>query len=72
MILSKFFMNQIVGGLNKHFRLDKMMNYVFEDNELDETSKNHEDRIRILESIAHTRRDFVVCEDCKRKIKENK
>ena len=72
MILSKFFMNQIIGSLTKHFRLDKMMNYVFEDNELDETSKNHEDRIRILESIAHPRRDFVVCEECKRKIKENK
>ena len=62
--------NAVAGKLAKHFRLDKVMNYVFDDNELDETSKNHEDRIRILESMAHHQRDFVVCNQCKEKIEE--
>ena len=51
MILSKFILNKLVDVLKEKFKLDKMFNYVFDDNELDETSKNHEDRIRILESI---------------------
>ncbi len=64
-------MNKIIDALVQHFRLDKIMDYVFDDNELDEISKNHEDRIRILESIAHPKRDFIVCNKCKKKVKEN-
>ena len=70
MILSKLFINKIINSLVEHFRLDKIMNYVFEDNELDEKAKNLEDRIKILESIAHPERDFVVCNECKQTIKE--
>ena len=62
--------NQIVNLLVKNFKLDKVVNYVFEDNELDDKTKNLEDRIKILESIAHPQRDFVVCDNCKNKIKE--
>ena len=70
MILSKMLINQVINLLVKNFKLDKIANYVFEDNELDKTSKNHEDRIKILESIAHPKRDFVICDNCKNKIKE--
>ena len=70
MILSKMLINQIVNLLVKNFKLDKVVNYVFEDNELDDKTKNLEDRIKILESIAHPQRDFVVCDNCKNKIKE--
>ena len=70
MILSKMLINQIVNLLVKNFKLDKIKDYVFDDNELDKTSKNHENRLRILESIAHPQRDFVVCDNCKNKIKE--
>ena len=70
MILSKMLINQIVNLLVKNFKLDKIKDYVFDDNELDKTSKNHENRLRILESIAHPQRDFVVCNNCKNKIKE--
>tara|TARA_R100000656_G_C3919639_1_gene122578 strand:+ start:182 stop:397 length:216 start_codon:yes stop_codon:yes gene_type:complete len=70
MILSKMLINQIVNLLVKNFKLDKIKDYVFDDNELDKTSKNHENRLRILESIAHPQRDFVVCNSCKNKIKE--
>ena len=56
--------------LKKQFKLDKIMNYVFDDNELDERTKNHEDRIKILENMAHPKKDFVICNECKNKIKE--
>ena len=70
MIISKFLLNAIVKHLIKHFKLDKIVNYVFNDNELDEKTKNHEDRIKILESMAHPKRDFVVCDECKKQIKQ--
>ena len=67
MILTKFVINAVATKLTKHFRLDKIMSYVFEDNELDEKVKNLEDRIKILESVAHPPKDF----ECNYKIKEN-
>ena len=70
MIISKIIINAVSGHVVKHFKLDKIMKYVFDDNELDETSKNHEDRIKILESMAHPIRNFVACDECKQKIKE--
>ena len=74
MIGSKMIINIVANKLTKHFKLDKIMSYVFDDNELDEKTKNHEDRIRILESMAHPKREFVVCNKCKKNItiKEDK
>jgi len=57
-------MNQIVGGLNKHFKLDKVFKYVFDDNELDHKTKNLNDRIRILESLAHPPQEYICCRRC--------
>lgn len=51
MILTKMVINSVASKLAKHFKLEKIMNYVFEDNELDEKTKNLEDRIIILESL---------------------
>tara|TARA_X000001388_G_scaffold24426_1_gene16954 strand:- start:606 stop:821 length:216 start_codon:yes stop_codon:yes gene_type:complete len=70
MIVSKFLLNTIAGHLIKHFKLDKVVSYVFEDNELDEKTKNLEDRIKILESMAHPERDFITCNKCKKNVKE--
>ena len=70
MILTKMVINTVANKLSKHFKLDKIMDYVFKDNELDEMTKNLEDRIKILESMAHPQRDFVVCNQCKEKIEE--
>jgi hypothetical protein len=50
--------------------MDKIMNYVFNDNELDEKVKYLEDKVELLEKMAHPERDFVECEKCKCKIKE--
>ena len=67
MILSKMFLNQIINVLTKNFKLDKIMNYVFEDNELDDKVSNLESRLKNLESLAHSPKDFK----CNYKIKEN-
>jgi nicotinic acid mononucleotide adenylyltransferase len=57
MILTKMVINTVASKLAQHFKLDKVMAYVFDDNELDEKTKNLENRIAILESI-------VSCNKC--------
>ena len=62
--------NAVVTIIKKQFKLDKLVSYVFERNELDERCDILEDKVKILESKSHPPRDFVVCEKCKQKIKE--
>ena len=47
MIIPKMLINQIAGTLTKHFKLDKIMNYVFEDNELDSKVKCLEEKVKL-------------------------
>ena len=49
--------------------LNKIMSYVFEENELDIKLEVHENRLKRLEKIAHAPRDFIVCDSCKKKVK---
>jgi len=49
MIISKMIINAVAGQLVKHFKLDKIMSYVFDDNELDKKLKQHDKRITKLE-----------------------
>ena len=58
MILSKMLINQIASYLTKHFKLDKMMNYVFDDNVLDEKVKQLEKRLDLIEQISHPPKEF--------------
>ena len=51
MIIPKMLINAVANKLVKHFKLDKIVNYVFEDNELDNKTKELENRIKIIESI---------------------
>ncbi len=51
MILTKMVINAVADKLAKHFRLDKIMSYVFDDNELDNKVKELENRIILLEEI---------------------
>tara|TARA_R100001463_G_scaffold135359_1_gene198590 strand:- start:720 stop:926 length:207 start_codon:yes stop_codon:yes gene_type:complete len=51
MIIPKLLINAVASKLVKHFKLDKIVNYVFEDNELDDKTKELENRIKIIESI---------------------
>tara|TARA_Y100001938_G_C8090724_1_gene434873 strand:+ start:738 stop:893 length:156 start_codon:yes stop_codon:yes gene_type:complete len=50
MILTKLVINAVADKLAKHFRLDKIMSYVFDDNELDDKVKELEKRIKKLEN----------------------
>ena len=57
--------------LAKQFKLDKMekiIEYVEGENELDLDVKEMKGDIRLLKSIAHPPRDFKICDDCKCKI----
>jgi len=51
MILSKMLVNQIATYLTKHFKLDKIMSYVFDKNELDTKVEELERRINIIENF---------------------
>ena len=72
MILSKMIVSQVTSYFVKHFKMDKVMNYVFNDNELDDKTRSLEDKVKLLEMMAHPKREFVICEKCKKKIKEKK
>ena len=52
MIISKFVINAIATKLTKHFKLDKIMSYVFDDNELDIKINIIESRLNLLEKMA--------------------
>ena len=43
--------NAVANALAKHFKLKKIMSYVFEDNELDKEVKKLNKRVNILEHI---------------------
>lgn len=54
MLLTKFLINAVATKLAKHFRLEKIMNYVFDDNELDKEVKSINNRIKIIEAVITT------------------
>ena len=61
---------KVVKLIAKQFKLDKILNYVENPNELDEEVDNLKERIMRLEVNSHPKRDFVLCDMCKEKIKE--
>ena len=61
---------KVVKLIAKQFKLDKILDYVENPNELDEEVDNLKERIMRLEVNSHTKRDFVLCDICKEKIKE--
>ena len=62
--------NAVIAIIQKQFKLDKLVSYVFERNELDDRCDTLEEKVKVLEEKAHAPRDFVVCEKCNQKIKE--
>tara|TARA_E500000305_G_C3918730_1_gene187032 strand:+ start:272 stop:496 length:225 start_codon:yes stop_codon:yes gene_type:complete len=52
MIIPKTLINIVANQLVKHFQLDKIMSYVFDDNELDIKVKKLEQRIVFLEKLS--------------------
>ena len=71
MIIVEKLISIAVKAVAKQFKLEKILKYVEEPNELDNKVENLNDRIAILESLAHPKRDFVKCDKCKQLIKEN-
>ena len=45
--------NAVATTLAKHFKLDKVMSYVFDDNELDKKVSKMDKRLNLLEKMAH-------------------
>ena len=70
MIVPKILINTVANQIGKHFKLDRIMSYVFDDNELDEKVKCLEDKVNLLEKLSHSPREFVTCNKCNKKIKE--
>ena len=50
--------------------LKAIMSYVFDENELDIKIEVLENRVSALEQDTHPKRDFVMCDKCKKQIKE--
>tara|TARA_R110002012_G_scaffold5047_1_gene22961 strand:- start:9785 stop:9973 length:189 start_codon:yes stop_codon:yes gene_type:complete len=51
MIIPKMLINQVASYLTKHFKLDKVMSYVFDKNELDTKVEGIEKRLSIIENF---------------------
>ena len=69
-MIEGFVIKGVIKVIQKQFKLDKVVSYVFDQNELDDRCDKLEEKVKVLEEKAHTPRDFVVCEECKNKIKE--
>ena len=70
MIGTGIIVEKAISLLAKQFKLDKVLKYVDEPNELDEDMKHLKARVDSLEKMAHPQRDFVICNQCKQQIKE--
>ena len=51
MIIPKMLINTVATQMVKHFKLDKVMSYVFDKNELDTKVEELERRIKVLENL---------------------
>jgi len=51
MIIPKLLINTVATQMAKHFKLDKIMSYVFDKNELDTKVEELEKRIKVLENL---------------------
>ena len=60
----------VIKLIAKQFKLDKVLKYVEEDNELDKKVLEMGKRIDMLEKVAHPKREFVVCNKCKKAIEQ--
>jgi len=50
-IIPKLLINSVATALTKHFKLDKIMSYVFDKNELDTKVEDLERRVLIIENF---------------------
>jgi uncharacterized protein with PIN domain len=62
--------DKAIGLIAKQFKLEKILNYVEEDNNLDIKVRELEKRLNLVEKMAHPEKEFVRCEQCKCKVEE--
>ena len=67
-MIQAIIIQKVVKLIAKQFKLDKILDYVENPNELDDDVKHLKARIDSLEKMAHPSRDFVICDDCKCKV----
>ena len=67
----------VVKLVAKQFKLDKILSYVEDPNDADQRIDELEldvftlkKNMQELDKIAHEPREFIVCNDCKKKVKE--
>lgn len=60
MIIPKILINSVATALTKHFKLDKIMSYVFDDNELDrEVKKLKKENIQMKDDIQFLKQLYI-------------
>jgi hypothetical protein len=64
----KIVLPKVIDTVLKQFKLDKVLEYVEQDNELDIKVKHLEEKIGLLEKMSHPPRDFTICDECKCKV----
>ena len=71
--------NAVIKLVAKQFKLDKVLEYVENPNDADKRIDELElngfslkQRVKVLEDVAHAPRNFIICDECKKKIKEKK
>ena len=67
-MIASMFIDSAIRALAKKFKLDKVLSYVENDNELDLSVKHIEKRLELLEKMSHPQREFVSCKICEDKI----
>ena len=59
-MIEGFVVKGVIKVIQKQFKLDKVVSYVFDQNELDDRCDKLEEKVKVLEEKAHTPTDFVV------------
>tara|TARA_R100001510_G_C7642210_1_gene199790 strand:- start:221 stop:448 length:228 start_codon:yes stop_codon:yes gene_type:complete len=67
-MLQGILINKVISMIAKQFKLDKVLSYVENDNELDCKVNSIEKRLDLIEKMAHPPREFVSCKTCEQKI----
>tara|TARA_R100000742_G_C4264914_1_gene82874 strand:- start:1014 stop:1241 length:228 start_codon:yes stop_codon:yes gene_type:complete len=67
-MLQGILINKVISMIAKQFKLDKVLSYVENDNELDYKVSSIEKRLDLIEKMAHPPREFVSCKTCEQKI----
>ena len=67
-MLQGILINKIISMVAKQFKLDKILSYVEDDNELDYKVDSIDKRLNLVEKMAHPPKEFVSCKICEEKI----